>query len=94
LGTAVTKENGCETSSHFPVHHIGGGRRRAVLAARQSGWPDIGKAKGGVTPGELGQEIAKAIKQKLYAAVNFDDLMKSAGKSLEKAGSAINGLFK
>ncbi|MDD5240176.1 MAG: hypothetical protein PHG47_00480 [Sulfuricella sp.] len=55
---------------------------------------DIGKAKGGVTPGELGQEIAKTIKQKLSAAVSFDNLMKSAGKSLEKAGSAIKGLFK
>ncbi|HUW49985.1 MAG TPA: hypothetical protein VMV75_03130 [Sulfuricella sp.] len=55
---------------------------------------DIGKTRGGVTPGELGQEIAKAVKQKLSAAVSFDNLMKSTGKSLEKAGSAIKGLFK
>ena len=55
---------------------------------------DIGKAKGGVSPAELGQEITKALKQKLSAAVSFDNLMKSAGKTLEKAGSAIKGLFK
>jgi hypothetical protein len=54
---------------------------------------DLGKAKGGVTPGELGQEIAGALKQRLSAAVSFDNLMKSMGKSLEKAGSAIKGLF-
>jgi hypothetical protein len=55
---------------------------------------DIGKAKGGVTPAELGNEIAKAIKGKLSAAVSFDALAKSAGKALDKAGSAIKGLFK
>ena len=54
---------------------------------------DIGKAKGGVTPGELGQEIIKALKQKLSASVSFDSLMKSTGKGLDKAGSAIKGLF-
>jgi hypothetical protein len=55
---------------------------------------DVGKAKGGVTPAELGNEIAKAIKGKLSAAVSFDALAKSAGKALDKAGSAIKGLFK
>lgn len=55
---------------------------------------DIGKAKGGITPGELGNEIAKAIKGKLSATVSFDALARSAGKALDKAGSAIKGLFK
>lgn len=55
---------------------------------------DIGKAKGGVPPGEVGQEIAKALKARLSAAVSFDSLAKSAGKTLDKAGSAIKGLFK
>ena len=55
---------------------------------------DIGKAKGGVTPAELGQEVAGALKAKLGAAVSFDRLMKSAGETLDKAGSAIKGLFK
>lgn len=54
---------------------------------------DLGKSKGGVTPGELGQEIAGAIKQKLSAAVSFDRLMKSMASGLESAGQAIKGLF-
>lgn len=55
---------------------------------------DIGKAKGGVPPGEVGQEIAKALKARLTAAVSFDNLAKSTGQALDKAGSAIKGLFK
>ncbi|MFZ2302637.1 MAG: hypothetical protein WAW10_12325 [Gallionella sp.] len=51
---------------------------------------DIGKAKGGVTPGELGQTIAGAIKQKLTAGFSFDSLSEAVGK----VGSAIKGLFK
>ncbi|MBI5439343.1 MAG: hypothetical protein HY936_10445 [Nitrosomonadales bacterium] len=54
------------------------------------GLNDIGKAKGGVTPGELGQIIANALKQKLTAGFSFDSL--SAATS--KVGSAIKGLFK
>lgn len=54
---------------------------------------DIGKAKGGITPGELGQEIFKTLKQKLASAVSFDNLTKSAGEQLDKAGSALKGLF-
>lgn len=55
---------------------------------------NVGKAKGGITPGELGNEIAKAIKGKLSANISFDALAKSAGKALDKAGGAIKGLFK
>mgnify|MGYP001560183164 CR=1 FL=1 len=55
---------------------------------------NIGRAKGGITPGELGQEVAGALKAKLTGAVSFDRLMKSAGEALDKAGSAIKGLFK
>jgi len=55
---------------------------------------DIGRAKGGITPGELGQEVAGALKSKLTGAVSFDRLMKSAGDAVGKAGSAIKGLFK
>lgn len=54
----------------------------------------IGRAKGGVTPGELGQEITAALKARLAKAVSFDNLMKSTGEALGKAGSAIKGLFK
>ncbi len=55
---------------------------------------NLGKAKGGISPGELGQEIAGALKAKLSAAVSFDRLMKSTGEALEKAGAAVKGLFK
>ena len=54
---------------------------------------DLGKSKGGATPGELGQEIAAAIKQKLSATISFDRLMKSMASGLESAGQAIKGLF-
>lgn len=55
---------------------------------------NLGKAKGGISPGELGQEITGALKAKLTGAVSFDRLMKSTGEALEKAGSAVKGLFK
>lgn len=44
---------------------------------------NLGKAKGGITPGELGQEIAGALKKQLSGAVSFDKLGKAIG---EKAG--------
>ena len=55
---------------------------------------NLGKAKGGITPGELGQEVTAALKARLTGAVSFDRLMKSTGEALDKAGSAIKGLFK
>ncbi len=51
---------------------------------------DIGKAKGGVTAGELGQTIANALKQKLTAGFSFDSLTAATGK----VGDAVKGLFK
>lgn len=55
---------------------------------------NLGKAKGGITPGELGQEVARALTAKLGSAVNFDRLLKSTGEGAGKAGSAFKGLFK
>jgi hypothetical protein len=55
---------------------------------------NLGKAKGGLTPGELGQEVAHALKAKLTATVSFDRLMKSTGNALDRAGSTVKGLFK
>ena len=55
---------------------------------------NIGKARGGVTPGELGQEVAGALKAKLTGAVSFDRLMRSTGEALDRAGAAVKGLFK
>lgn len=55
---------------------------------------DLGKAKGGITPGELGQEITNALEKRLTSAVSFDKLMNSVGGALDKAGNAVKGLFK
>lgn len=54
---------------------------------------NIGKSKGGITPGELGQEIVSSLKQRLASTVNFDSLMKSAGKGLESATGTVKGWF-
>jgi len=55
---------------------------------------NLGKAKGGISPGELGQEVAGALKAKLTGAVSFDRLLKSGGEALESAGAKVKGLFK
>ena len=55
---------------------------------------DLGKAKGGITPGELGLEITNAVEKRLLSSVNMGALAKSVGSALDKAGSAIKGLFK
>lgn len=55
---------------------------------------DIGKAKGGVMPAELGQELARALNQRLAATVSFDRVTSAMGEGLGKAGGAIKGLFK
>ena len=55
---------------------------------------DLGKAKGGITPGELGLEITNAVEKRLTSAVSFDKLMNSMGGALDKAGNAIKGFFK
>jgi uncharacterized protein involved in outer membrane biogenesis len=54
---------------------------------------NLGKAKGGMTPGELGQEISQTLKQKLSTAISFDNLAKSAVQALDRVGGAIKGLF-
>lgn len=54
---------------------------------------NVGRARGGVTPGELGQEVTNALKAKLSLAGNFERLKKSTGDALDKAGSAIKGLL-
>lgn len=47
---------------------------------------NIGKAEGGITPGELGQRIAGAMEKQLLKAVSFDKL----GKAAQQAGEAIS----
>lgn len=46
---------------------------------------NIGKKEGGITPGELGQRIAGAMKKQLTGAISFDKL----GKAAQQAGEAI-----
>ena len=48
---------------------------------------NIGKKEGGITPGELGQRIAGAMKKQLSGAISFDKL----GKAAQQAGEAIGG---
>lgn len=55
---------------------------------------NIGRAKGGVTAGELGQEITAALKAKLSVAASFERLLKSGGDALDQAGAAVKSLFK
>lgn len=54
---------------------------------------NVGQAKGGITPGELGQEIAGALKAKLSLAGNFERLKQSTGNALGQIGAAIKGLL-
>jgi hypothetical protein len=54
---------------------------------------NIGTREGGVSPGELGQKVGEALKEKLEAAVSFDALAKSMGNTIDKARNAIQGLF-
>jgi hypothetical protein len=55
---------------------------------------NLGKAKGGITPGELGQEIAGALKKQLSGAISFDKLGKAisekAGEVKKSAGKAVD----
>ncbi len=55
---------------------------------------DLGKAKGGLTPGELGLEITNAVEKRLLSSVNMGALAKSVGGALDKAGTAIKDFFK
>jgi len=55
---------------------------------------DLGKDKGGISPGELGQEITNAMEKRLMGSISFDKLMGTVGGIVGKAGTAIKGLFK
>jgi hypothetical protein len=55
---------------------------------------NIGRAQGGVTPGELGGIVANAIRSRLTASFSFDRLLQSGSQALDKAGLAIKGLFR
>lgn len=67
--------------------------RTVAMSLPDIGLHNLGKARDGVSPGELGQEIVTALRQKLMATVSFDHLKTSAEQHLDKAGSAIKGWF-
>jgi len=48
---------------------------------------NIGKAEGGITPGELGQRIAGAMEKQLLKAVSFDKLGDVAGGAMDQIKS-------
>ncbi|MBC7916199.1 MAG: hypothetical protein H7Y28_00165 [Rhodoferax sp.] len=54
---------------------------------------NIGRAQGGVSPGELGGIVANAIRARLVASFSFDRMLQSGSQVLDKAGAAIKGLF-
>lgn len=70
------------------------GGRTVAVSLPDISMKNVGKAKGGISPGELGLEVANALEAKLTGAVNFNRLMQSTGETLNKASSAISGLFK
>lgn len=105
LGPADRKDKGADGKKLIVEDlRVTGARAQASAAFMNGktvgiGLPDIalknlGKSQGGATPGELGQEIVAAIKARLTAAVNFDNLMKSMAAAVDKATGAIKGLFK
>ena len=55
---------------------------------------DIGGAKGGVTPGELGQEVAAALKSRLNVAAGLEQLMKAPSPGAEPSGSFLQRLLR
>nr|WP_315463581.1 hypothetical protein [uncultured Rhodoferax sp.] len=54
----------------------------------------LGQAEGGLSPAQLGQRIAGAMEKRLTAAVSFDKLLQSVGGALNRAGEALQGIFK
>ncbi|MBI5791344.1 MAG: hypothetical protein HZA63_07705 [Rhodocyclales bacterium] len=80
------------TKAHASAAFMGG--KTLTVPLPDISLRNVGKSRGGITPGELGQEIAAALKSKLTGSVNFDRLLKSTGQALDKAGDSIKGLFK
>jgi hypothetical protein len=55
---------------------------------------NLGKAGGGITPGELGRKVTGMLMAKLASAMSFDRLRKSADGPVGKAGSAVKDRLK
>lgn len=55
---------------------------------------DLGRAEGGLTAGELGAQVARALQQRLKASFFFDRALQSTGETARQAGEALGNLFK
>lgn len=55
---------------------------------------DLGAARGGISPGELGAEITNALRAKLTVAAGLERLTQSAEALGQSATAAVKGLFK
>jgi len=53
----------------------------------------IGQAKGGIPPGELGQEIVNLLRQRLSAAFSFDQVLKAVGEVQSSTSKALKSLI-
>lgn len=85
----------------FTVCNITAEASAAFISGRtvRVGLPDItlkniGTAKSGGDPGELGQIPVHALESKLIGRIDFRQLMPPAGKALDKADATVKGLFK
>jgi hypothetical protein len=94
LGTPADKKEGKKLIvEQLTIRDAKAQASAAFMKGKTIAMKNIGSAKGGITPGELGQEIAGQIKAKLTGAINFDRMLKTTGELLDKTGSAIKGLF-
>ncbi len=55
---------------------------------------ELGRAEGGLTAGELGAQLARALQQRLKASFFFDRALQSTGEAARDAGEALGKLFK
>lgn len=77
----------CNASAQASADFMGGKTLSIPLA--DIALKNVGKARGGVTPGELAQVVANALKTKLNVAGNFDRLRKSTGHAIDQASLTI-----
>ena len=54
---------------------------------------DLGKDKGGVLPGEMGQEIVQALERQLAASFGLEGMPKPVGEAVDKAKDAFRNLL-
>lgn len=55
---------------------------------------DLGRAEGGLTAGELGAQVARALQLRLKAAYSFERVVENVGESVKQAGDSLGKLFR